>query len=80
MKLGSVASLAQYWYSGVMPAGHVAVPCSVIAWPVANTVLAAGASSTTAVHGDPAASSFTVSVFELNRVVVPWIRTCARNW
>jgi hypothetical protein len=32
------------------------------------------------VHGEPAASSLTVIVFELNRVVVPWIRTRAKNW
>src|SRR5262245_7236295 len=62
------------------PAGHVAFACKAIAAPVANTEPSRGASSPTAVHGEVLACTVTPSVFDVNVVVVPLIRTLARNW
>src|SRR5882672_1736614 len=72
--------MARYWNSGTTPAGHVAVACSAMAWPTANTAPAAGVSSVTAVHDEVFAISSVVSVLDVKIVVVPCARTRARNW
>src|SRR5262249_50777578 len=75
VKSVSVGCLTRYWNSGMTPAGHVAFACKAIAAPVANTEPSRGASSTTAVHGEVLACTVTPSVFDVNVVVVPLIRT-----